>query len=449
MKSDFLNYIQSTFQFSQEEMVEFEAGLFRPLKKSLRVNTNKVSLEVFKDATERKWWQLSPTEYGKNLFYIDRSEDLDRALWHTLEHISGQFYIQEVAASSSPFYLSNDTIDTKEYRILDMSASPGGKTTQLAEYFPNSTIIANEIDKSRLKQLGENIDRMGATQVLVTNYDGRNFKNYGEFFDKILLDAPCSGEGTAFKTDEALKWWNLRNIESIARLQKQLIESAFIALKVGGEMVYSTCTLNRMENEEVIEYAKEKFWASFEIIPVDGENIFKRNWPHKNHTGGFFVAKIKKVASCQETSEIKFTRQNIEKLQSKQEKMIIDFFLSNWGIDLSKGRFYKYGDEVSYSTAKTDGIWEKLFIFKTGISLWTIKWGVFEPSFFAGVLTKGEKNLFELTVEEEGKILRGFELETQEKDGWVQLIFASIPFGFTKIKGGKLKSPLPKNMIKK
>lgn len=140
-----------------------------------------------------------------------------------------------------------------------MSASPGGKTTQLAEYFPNSTIIANEIDKSRLKQLGENIDRMGATQVLVTNYDGRNFKNYGEFFDKILLDAPCSGEGTAFKTDEALKWWNLRNIESIARLQKQLIESAFIALKVGGEMVYSTCTLNRMENEEVIEYAKEKF----------------------------------------------------------------------------------------------------------------------------------------------------------------------------------------------
>lgn len=492
MKSDFLNYIQSTFQFSPEEMAEFEAGLSRPLKKSLRVNTNKVSLEVFKDSTERKWWQLSPTEYGKNLFYIDRSEDLDRALWHTLEHIAGQFYIQEVAASSSPFYLSNDTIDTKEYRILDMSASPGGKTTQLAEYFPNSTIVANEIDKSRLKQLGENIDRMGATQVLVTNYDGRNFKNYGEFFDKILLDAPCSWEWTAFKTDEALKWWNLRNIESIARLQKQLIESAFIALKVGGEMVYSTCTLNRMENEEVIEYSKEKFWASFEVIPLVYEesnkkefknkqfeedeldskgaysevsdweeneiwernapffnSFFKRNWPHKNHTGGFFVAKIKKVASCQEVSAIKFTRQNIEKLQSKQEKMIIDFFLSNWGIDLSKGRFYKYGDEVSYSTAKTDGIWEKLFIFKTGISLWTIKWGVFEPSFFAGVLVKGEKNFFELTGEEEGKILRGFEIETQEKDGWVQLIFNGIPFGFTKIKGGKMKSPLPKNMIKK
>jgi len=114
-----------------------------------------------------------------------------------------------------------------------MSASPGGKTTQLAEYYPNSLIIANEIDKSRMRQLHENTDRLSAKNVYVTNYDGRYFGNHPEVFDKILLDAPCSGEGTAYKTDDALKYWNLKNIKRIAKLQFQLLENAFISLKVG------------------------------------------------------------------------------------------------------------------------------------------------------------------------------------------------------------------------
>lgn len=165
------------------------------------------------------------------MFYIDR-DDTSIALGHTLEHIAGYFYVQELAASSSPFYMSEDTIDDSDYTILDMSASPGGKTTQLAEYYPNALIIANEIDKSRMRQLHENTDRLGAKNVYVTNFDGRHFKNYPETFDKILLDAPCSGEGTAYKTDDALKYWNLKNIKRIAKLQYQLLESAFIALKV-------------------------------------------------------------------------------------------------------------------------------------------------------------------------------------------------------------------------
>lgn len=93
------------------------------------------------------------------MFYIDR-EDTSLALGHTLEHIAGYIYMQELAASSSPFYMSEDSIDEQEYTILDMSASPGGKTTQLAEYYPNSLIIANEIDKSRMRQLHENTDRL-------------------------------------------------------------------------------------------------------------------------------------------------------------------------------------------------------------------------------------------------------------------------------------------------
>lgn len=225
MKQDFLNYIQETFTFSPSEMTEFSCTLSTPLKKSLRVNTNKISVEDFKKLAEKNNFILTPTSLGKNTFYIDR-DDTSIPLGHTLEHINGYFYVQELAASSSPFYMSGDIKDTQEYTILDMSASPGGKTTQLAEYYPNSLIVANEIDKMRTKQLFENLDRMGAKNVIVTNYDGRFFKNFGEVFDKVLLDAPCSGEGTAYKTEDALKYWNIKNIKRIAKLQFQLLESA-------------------------------------------------------------------------------------------------------------------------------------------------------------------------------------------------------------------------------
>jgi len=121
----------------------------------------------------------------------------------------------------------------------------------------------------RLKQLFENLDRMGAKNTIVTNYDGRYFKNFGEIFDKILLDAPCSGEGTAYKTDDALKYWNLKNINRIAKLQFQLLESALMCLKVGGEVIYSTCTLNKLENEENIEKILEKYGENIEIVPLE------------------------------------------------------------------------------------------------------------------------------------------------------------------------------------
>lgn len=114
-----------------------------------------------------------------------------------------------------------------------MSASPGGKTSQLSCYYPKASIIANELDKNRLKTLQDTINRIGASNIAVTNYDGRNFKHFPEIFDKVLLDAPCSGEGTAFKTDDALKFWNLKNIEQIAHLQFQLFESVLISLKSG------------------------------------------------------------------------------------------------------------------------------------------------------------------------------------------------------------------------
>ena len=130
-----------------------------------------------------------------------------------------------------------------------MAASPGGKTTQLAEQYPEAFIVANEPTRERIPQLLQNLDRMGSANIGVTLYPGQYFRHTPEVFDRILLDAPCSGEGTLYKGTEATKHWHIKNIKTIARLQEKLIEAALIALKVGGEMVYSTCSLNLLENE--------------------------------------------------------------------------------------------------------------------------------------------------------------------------------------------------------
>ncbi|HRI36386.1 MAG TPA: RsmB/NOP family class I SAM-dependent RNA methyltransferase [bacterium] len=194
--------------------------------------------------------------------------------------------------------LSDGQIDeTPDLLILDMAASPGGKTTQLAEVYPNSLVIGNEFDKSRLPQLLENIERMGSDNIAVTNYSGAFFSGAGEIFDRILLDAPCSGEGIAHKAPESLDYWNIKNVRKIAAVQTRLLRAALDTLAVGGNMVYSTCTLNAMENEGVVESAIAGRMDAFRIT------YDHRFWPHREETGGFYICRIEKMASTRDSSK--------------------------------------------------------------------------------------------------------------------------------------------------
>ncbi|MCD5375481.1 NOL1/NOP2/sun family putative RNA methylase [Candidatus Gracilibacteria bacterium] len=452
MKQDFLNYIQETFEFSPDEMQDFQAALSKPLKKTLRVNTNKISIEDFKTLATKQGWTLGETPLGKNMFYVDR-ENITFALGHSLEHIAGYFYVQELAASSSPFYMSGDSVDTGEYTILDMSASPGGKTTQLAEYYPNSTIIANEIDKGRMKQLHENLDRLGAANTYVTNYDGRFFGNFPEVFDKILLDAPCSGEGTAYKSGDALKYWNLKNIRRIAKLQFQLLENALQAVKVGGELVYSTCTLNRLENEEILNKLTDVYGDHFSIALLDRENNHPlvRAWPHKNNTGGFFVAKIVKTSSLPEKKkkEFKNNPQGFEKLSNTAEKTVTEFLIQNFDLTLP-GKFYTYRNEIYYGEKNIDYFWENFFLFKAGIKIGKLESGVFEPNYFLGtnfrIFTKNNISIDEKNI---NSLLKGEEIDYKGIDGYYQIQHNSIPSGVVKLKNNTMKSLLENRFLRK
>lgn len=285
----FIEYFKSTFFSGKEdEFGEFLISLEKSIPRTLRIKPDRV--EEVKKRLESYGFVLSQT-YIPNVFSLDRNDDFDpleRRIWFTLDHLVWNFYIQELAAATSVQVLSDGKIHNEPYLILDMASSPGGKTTQLSEHYPNAFIIANEPTRERIPQLLQNLDRMWSSNIWVTLYPGQFFRHSPETFDRILLDAPCSGEWTLYKGTLATKHWHIKNIKNIASLQEKLFEAALISLKVSGEMVYSTCSMNLLENEWVIQKIEGKYPNSFEILSQ------KRFWPHKDGTGWFFVARIRK-----------------------------------------------------------------------------------------------------------------------------------------------------------
>lgn len=331
----FKTYFRETF-FSEkpEEFEEFIDALEKPIARTIRIKPEKV--DQVKKHLESDGWILSPTNIA-NVFSVDRREDFDpleRRLGFSMDHLVGNFYIQELAAAHPVDILAEWKVQTDDFLILDMASSPGGKTTQLAEYFPNSFIIANEPTRERIPQLLQNTERMWSTNIGITLYPGQFWKKYGETFDRILLDAPCSGEGTLYKWTDAVKHWHIKNIKEIARLQTKLLDAALHTLKVGGEMIYSTCSLNLLENEWVLESMYEKYENSFEIL------FQKKFWPHIDGTWGFFVAKIRKLSSL---PHIEWSKEIIS--QSNKELKVFRGNTAPWNIQESI-RLYEHEGKI-------------------------------------------------------------------------------------------------------
>ena len=276
------------------------------MRKSIRVNTLKITVDELKKRLENEW-ELTQIPWCREGFFIEHRAGERRDIGNLIEHNLGYFYVQEAASMIPPVVLEAKPDDV----VLDMCSSPGSKTTQLAAMMQNKgVLVSNDSDYKRMTPLSLNIQRTGATNTLVTLMEGRFFKMP---FDKILLDAPCSGTGTIRKSLKTLKMWNPNMVKRIAGTQRQLIDVAFSCLKPGGVMTYSTCTLEPEENEAVIDFLLNKYEnAKLEkinlnikhgpaITEFNGQKYSKevekclRIWPQDNDTCGFFVTKILKI----------------------------------------------------------------------------------------------------------------------------------------------------------
>ena len=287
---------------------EFKKYSLSFLRRSIRVNTLKISINDLRKRLENTW-NLEQIPWCKEGFYIEHIKKERRDIGNLIEHSLGYFYSQEAASMIPPLVLEPKETDI----ILDMAASPGSKTTQIVAMMNNKGIlIANDINAARMKPLCLNIQRCGITNCIVTMMYGQRFRNFE--FDKVLLDAPCSGTGTIRKSLKTLRIWNPLMVQRLAHTQKNMIDIAFKNLKPKGTLVYSTCSTEPEENEAVIDFLINKYEnAELEKIEINNlkrsepilefdnnkysEKIKKclRIWPQDNDTEGFFVAKIIKT----------------------------------------------------------------------------------------------------------------------------------------------------------
>jgi tRNA (cytosine49-C5)-methyltransferase len=295
----------------EKEIEEFKIKTNTRLRKTIRLNTIKGSKKTIENL-EKKDFKLENIPWYKYGYFISNTDEEFKALrvGNTLEHFVGEIYIQE-ASSMLPVIV----LDPKpNENVLDIAAAPGSKTTQIAMHMKNTGMIcANEPLIQRIKALQDNIERTGVINTMVTRNDGRFLKRIDSFFDRILVDAPCSGEGFFRKDLKARYLWNPKRVIADSKLQFHLLRSAVLAAKKGATIVYSTCTFSPEENEFVVNKILEKYDVKLEKIKIDnletdegltnydGTELDKelkktiRIWPHKANLEGFFVAKIKKI----------------------------------------------------------------------------------------------------------------------------------------------------------
>lgn len=262
--------------------------------------------------TARRCLRVNPLQAPKDLVKrlrekgvtLEKVPFLEHAYWYdapfslgaTEEYLLGYYYLQE-AASQAPVAALCELMDVSEKTILDMAAAPGSKTTQLAAAMNNTgTIVALDENRKRCGALGNNLERCGASNTFVYLKDARYADDLNMTCDAVLLDAPCSGNFTLQRN-----WFSQRSIDALprlARVQKTLLHKGLSLLKPRGVLVYSTCSLEKEENEDIVSEALSEAFElcnlSLGDVGIDG--VGRRFWPHRTETQGFFVAAIKRVS---------------------------------------------------------------------------------------------------------------------------------------------------------
>jgi len=290
---DFEEYHQRLYN----DYDRFISALRKPQRTSIRINTLKASREKITGFLEKNKVAYSQIQWCLDGLWIDSSFELD-----TVEHQLGYYYTQNSSSMIPAIVLAPVPSDY----VLDLCAAPGSKTTHIAQLMQNrGVIVANEASFVRVRALVINVQKAGASNVTVSRRDGCGYEKYGQRFDKVLLDTPCSDIGTARKNPQVIQRWTLDRVKKLSSLQKKLITSAYNCLNKGGVLVYSTCTTSREENEDVIEYLlKKNRDAALEEIKIPG--IKARNgltektrecariMPQDNDTESYFIAKIRK-----------------------------------------------------------------------------------------------------------------------------------------------------------
>lgn len=441
---------------------DFIAACQRPLRRSIRVNTLKISVEDFLALVAPYNWQLTPVPWCAEGFWIERDDEDAVPLGSTAEHLSGLFYIQEASSMLPVVALFAD--GNSPERVMDVAAAPGSKTTQIAARMGNrGAILANEFSASRVKVLHANISRCGIHNVALTHFDGRVFgAALPEAFDAILLDAPCSGEGVVRKDPDALKNWSVESNLEIAATQRELLESAFHALRPGGTLVYSTCTLNRDENEDVCLWLKAQYPDAVEFLPLDDlfasaqeaatPEGFLHVFPQIYDCEGFFVARLRKTQAVAPLPAPKFKVGNFPfaPLKGRDAAQLIaaaEKVGLAWDESL---HLWMRDKEVWLFPAEIEPLIGKVRFSRIGVRLAEVHNKGYRWQHEAVIALAGRENTFALTHQEAEEWYRGRDVypDSTPTGDEVIVTYQGYPLGLAKKVGSRLKNSYPRELVR-
>lgn len=344
--------------YGKESAEAYQHYIQQPPKDYLRVNTHKISVNDLKTLLLGKYKIKTSIVQGfpKVLRVVS---DEDGLIGKTVEQILGFYYIQGLSSMLPPIALN----PTQEDLVMDLCGAPGSKTTQMAEMMNNrGTLIANEIDINRIKSLVFNLDRLNIINTGILNFKGELLsKVYDNYFDKILVDAPCSGLGIIQKKEEVSKWWSLDHANRLHDLQTKLLVAAIKMAKVGGEIVYSTCTLSVEENEMVIDTILKNYPVEIVDVelPVKTHKAFTeydgiklnsqiekavRILPWEIESDGFFLVKLKKISETEPMDKIQSSVSDIKMVKPNHKEFLPyrNYLTDHFGIDESVFDDFKF-----------------------------------------------------------------------------------------------------------
>ena len=441
-----------------DEYEVFLSGYDKPKFQSLRVNPLKGSVEELKEKVD---FLKTPVAWAKGGFYYEEDARPGKHPYHE----AGVYYIQEASAMAPA---GNLDVQPGE-KVLDLCAAPGGKSTQLAAAMEGKgLIVCNEIHPARAKILSENVERMGIGNAMVTSHDPAVLaEHFPAYFDKILVDAPCSGEGMFRKNEEAAEEWSPENVIMCAERQDLILESAAAMLKPGGRLVYSTCTFSPAENEGTISRFLTKH-SDFSLLDMDNYPGMEpgrlewcdsrwqsdaaviektiRLWPHKLDGEGHFMAHLKKQGEC--TFET-FGTYGLEKgVAEKDCKEWLEFAKEFLAVKL-QGKLLKFGDQLYLAPEELPSL-KGLKVLRAGLHLGTLKKNRFEPSHALALYLKPEDAVcsYPLSLELAKQYLSGQTFSAEGKKGWYLLTVDGYSIGWGKLAGGLMKNHYPKGIRK-
>ncbi|HHU90673.1 MAG TPA: NOL1/NOP2/sun family putative RNA methylase [Clostridiaceae bacterium] len=436
-----------------DEYRDFIASFDGKRNYGIRVNTLKITPEDFSALIGKK---LEPIPWIPEGYYYSEGESFGKLpAYH-----AGLYYIQEPSAMMPAQALCPQPGE----KVLDLCAAPGGKTTALGSRMQNKgLIVANDISPKRVKALVKNVELMGLTNTFIVNESPEKLQQiYPEYFDRILLDVPCSGEGMFRKDREAVLSCSRFKSEECVAIQREIVKSAYEMLKPGGTMVYSTCTFNPQENEENIEFFIRNFELEVDKLePTGGFEPSRREWteskdlslsgglrlwPHKAAGEGHFVCRLIKKGSKKANekiiSELRYTTKEAEKAVQAFE----EFARGNMN-SFQHGTFHLRGSSLfrlpHYLNELPPIKWEK-----AGLYLGEYRKGRFEPSQSLVMASKTEdfKRIIRFDKNNHNIIryLKGETLFYDGEKGFAAVCYEDFPLGWVKQDGQMLKNLYPK-----